>query len=311
MRPGPVAVAWSAFVACHTPTQCERTGVCVTITGAGEAIESVPPLVVNESFQPPVADPTAISSTFGPRYKTSASRDDFHLGIDYFGEQGTPLFAIGPGTVYGTYPDGSETYPLGGNVLVIEHPITETEFQAQTVHRVFAVYLHCESFLVGAGEEVAAGQPVATMGHTGDTEFVHLHFETRVETPCSLVYQREHSGTCDTGFDPHVHPYLFVGGANADTVRVESLEQPGFAVRFIETRGDLDLDMIETDFGMLGFDERLGIDVDNLDDFDYGYLRIVPQPFLSTSEERVLDLVFDERPSFLELRDIYGRGLRF
>lgn len=297
---------------CHSPSECERTGVCVTIEGAGEPIEDIPPLVVNARFQAPVADPTAISSTFGPRWKTSASRDDFHLGIDYFADAGTALLAIGPGFVSGAYPDGNETFPNGGNVLVIEHPIVETEFQGQLVTRAFAVYLHCESLLVGEGEAVTGGQPIATMGMTGDTDFVHLHFETRVETPCSLAYQRDHEGACFTGFDPHVHPFLFVGGANADAVRVEELPiDVGFAVRFTETRGDLDLDVIETDFGVLGFNERAGIDVDRLDDFDYGYLRVVPQPFLSTSEERVLDLLFAERPSFLELRDIYGRGIRF
>jgi hypothetical protein len=311
MRAG-LAVAACVCMACSTPTQCERTGICVTIEGAGERVDGIPPLVVNASFSPPVANPNEISSSFGPRWKESASRDDFHLGIDYFGDEGTQLFAIGAGTVYGIYPDGSEQYPLGGNVVVIEHPIPPTEFHGEPVTRVFALYLHTNEFLVAVGDTVISGQPVATMGKTGDTDFVHLHFETRVETPCSLVYQREHPDTCFTGYDPHVHPYLFVGGANADTELVQTLDGvDGFGVRYIETRGDLDLDVIETDFGALGFDERQGIDVDDLDNFDYGYLRIVPQPFLSTSTERVFDLIFDQQPSYLELRDIYGRGVRF
>jgi hypothetical protein len=308
MRAGLLAVA---VAGCSSPTQCESTGVCVTIEGAGTPVEAIPPLIINGNFQPPVADPSAISSSFGPRYKTSESRDDFHLGIDYFGEVGEALFAIGPGTVYGTFPDGSANFPNGGNVVVVEHAIPKTEFHDQPVTRVFAVYLHCDTFLVAAGDTVGPAQPVATMGKTGDTDFVHLHFETRIETPCSLAYQREHPGSCETGFDPHVHPFLVVGGANGDVVRAEPLASDGFAVRFIETRSDLDLDVIETDFGTIGFDERAGIDVDHLDDFDYGYLRIVPQPFLSTSEERVFDLVFDDRPSYLELRDIHGRGVRF
>jgi hypothetical protein len=222
------------------------------------------------------------------------------------------LLAIGEGTVYGAFPAGSDTFPNGGNVVVTEHAIPETEFHDQPVSRVFAVYLHCDTVLVATGDNVTAGQPIATMGMTGDTDFVHLHFETRIETPCSLVYQRDHDGACATGFDPHVHPFLVVGGANADAVRVEPLAaDSGFAVRFTESRTDLDLDVIETDFGTLGFDERTGIDIDRIDDFDYGYLRLVPQPFLSTSEERVFDLFFADRPSYLELRDIHGRGVRF
>jgi len=315
MRAGAAVVVMAVMAimlpACSTPTQCERTGICVTIDGDGTTIEAIPPLIVNAKFRPPVGEPTAISSSFGPRWKQSASRDDFHLGIDYFGEPGTPLLAIGPGIVSRVYPDGSATFPNGGNVVVVEHAIPETEFHGTLATRVYAVYLHCESFLVATGDAVVPGQAIATMGKTGDTDFVHLHFETRVETPCSLAFQREHPGECDTGFDPHVHPYLFVGGANANAVRVEPLADSAFGVRFIETRGDLDLDVIETDFGVLGWNERAGIDVDHLDDFDYGYLRLVPQPFLSTSEERVFDLLFDSRPSYLELRDIYGSGVRF
>jgi hypothetical protein len=309
MRAGLVAVA---IAGCGSPTQCESTGVCATIEGSGVPIEAIPPLIINASFQPPVADPTAISSSFGPRYKTSAMRDDFHLGIDYFADAGTPLLAIAPGTVYGAFPDGGTTFPNGGNAVVIEHAVPDTEFHGQPVTRVFAVYLHCDSLFVATGDTVSAGQPIATMGMTGDTDFVHLHFETRIETPCSLVYQREHPGTCGTGFDPHVHPFLIVGGSNADAIRVEQLAtDSGFAVRFTETRADLDLDVIETDFGTLGFDERAGIDVDDIDNFDYGYLRLVPQPFLSTSDERVFDLHFTDRPAYLELRDIHGRGVRF
>ena len=315
MRQGVPAIGAAAFAiataGCSTPTECERTGVCVVIEGDPATVEGIPPLTVNAGFRPPVPDPTAISSSFGPRWKSSAGRDDFHLGIDYFGELGTPLLAIGAGTVAGVYPDGSTTFPNGGNVLVIEHAIPACEFHGTSVGRVFAIYLHCDGVLVGVGDEVTPGQQVATMGKTGDTDFVHLHFETRVETQCSLAYQRAHPGSCDTGFDPHVHPFLFVGGANADVVRVEPIESDGFAVRFTETRGDLDLDVIETDFGTLGFGERAGIDIEQLDNFDYGYLRLVPQPFLSTSEERVFDLHFDAQPSYLELRDIYGRGVRF
>jgi hypothetical protein len=309
MRAGLIAVA--VIAGCASPTECERTGVCVTIAGDGTSVTTTPPLFVDVLFDPPVPDPTAISSSFGPRWKQSAGRDDFHLGIDYFGELGTPLFAVGDGVVKGVYPAGSSTFPLGGNVVVIEHAIPETTFQGQRVDRVYAVYLHCNEVLVGEGESVTAGDEVATMGKTGDTDFVHLHFETRVQTTCSLVFQRENH-TCETGFDPHVHPFVFVGEANDDLVDVMELESDaGFAVRFFESRRDLDLDVIETDFGTIGFTEREGIDVEWIDDFDYGYMRLVPQPFLSTSAERVFDLHFADRPSYLELRDIHGNGVRF
>ena len=285
-------------------TECERTGVCVTVEVGGLPVEGPVPLVVGKRFQPPVTNATAISSSFGPRWKTSASRDDFHLGIDYFGEPGTPLLAIGDGVVAGIYPEGNTTFPNGGNVVVIEHVMPETTFHGVPIDRVFAIYLHVQSFAVAAGEPVVAGQTVAAMGMTGDTEFVHLHFETRVGTQCSQL-------ACGGAFDPHVHPFLFVSAPDDDVIEVQPLGGDGFGVRFIEHRGDLDFDVIESDLGALGFDERRGIDVKHLDDFDYGWIRLVPQPFSSTSTDRVFDLHFDERPSWLELRDIHGRGIRF
>ncbi len=286
-------------------TECERTGVCVTVEAGGTQISAPSPLVVGKRFQPPVANTAAISSSFGPRWKTSASRDDFHLGIDYFGEPGTPLLAIGDGVVAGVYPDGNATFPNGGNVVVIEHPIPETTFHGRPVHRVFAVYLHAQSFAVAPGDVVTAGQTVATMGMTGDAELTHLHFETRVETQCSQL------SPCGAGFDPHVHPFLFVDSPDDDAIQVEPLPGDGFGVRFIEHRGDLDLDVIASDLGTLGFDERRGVDMQHLDSFDYGWLRLVAVPFSSTSTDRVFELHFADRPSWLELRDIYGRGLRF
>jgi hypothetical protein len=297
-------------------TICERTGRCVEIARGGVPIEGEPALAPAATFGAPVAAAAAISSTFGPRWKASANRDDFHLGIDFYGALGAPLLAIGDGTVFGVYPNGSAAYPNGGNVVVIEHAIPPRTFHGREVERVFAVYLHADTIGVAADQVVTRGQEVATMGETGDTEFVHLHFETRVQTTCSLAYQQTHA-ECALGFDPHVHPYLFAGGANTDQISIEELpaaEAGGLSVRYSASRGDLDLDVIETDLGAIGFGARTGIDatsIATLDDFDYGFLRIVPLEFLSTSETLSLELHFARRPAFLELRDIHGRGLRF
>ncbi len=297
-------------------TICERTGQCVAIADGFDVVSAAPPLAPAELFRPPVDDALAISSTFGPRWKESAGRDDFHLGIDYFGALGTPLYAIGDGIVTGVYEPGSATYPDGGRVLVVEHAIPPRPFHDQTVDRFYAVYLHTDSILVAVGDPVVAGQQVATMGMTGDTEFVHLHFETRVQTTCSLPYQTEHpDSACALGFDPHVHPYLFVGGANTDSIRVDELASDGgFAVRYVATRGDLDLDVIATDLGTIDFDTRDGIDattIAHLDDFDFGFVRLVPINFTSTSESLEYELRFKQHPAYLELRDIYGTGVRF
>jgi Peptidase family M23 len=283
--------------------------------GTGVAVARPPMLEPARMFAPPVAQASAISSTFGPRWKLSAQRTDFHPGIDYYGAIGDPLFAIGDG-VATIYRDGSTTFPDGGNVIVIEHAIPPRLFHDQLVARMFAVYLHADSIAVADGEVVTTGQVVGTMGKTGDTDFVHLHFETRVGTPCSLIYQTAHPDSgCTTGFDPHVHPYLFVGGADANAIAVDELDETeALVVRYTATRGDLDLDVIETDLGTIGFDTRTGIDAtsfETLDRFDFSFVEIVPEIFGSTSEALRYELRFPLLPGYLELRDIDGNGIRF
>lgn len=296
--------------------------VCVDgaacLDGAARVVRGAPAFLPLAVFDPPVPRPEAISSTFGPRWKTSASRYDFHPGIDWFDVEGTPVTAIGDGVVDAVHPDGSTSFPNGGNVLVIRHELPELRtFHGQVIDHVFAVYLHLASFAVAAGDAVRRGQVVAAMGQTGDTTFVHLHFEIRVQTICSLPYQIANPGsTCVTGFDPHVHPFLFVGGRDDDAVTLEEMPPSSgdaWAVRYVASRGDLDLDVIETDLGALGFGERRGMDATalaRLDDFRYPWLTLVPLPFTSTDEALVMELHFPVRPAFLEVRDLDGSGLR-
>jgi hypothetical protein len=319
VRDATIAIALGVTAASCTSegtTICERTGRCVSIGDGATPIAEAAPLEPAQQFAPPVYTADAISSTFGPRWKLSAQRDDFHLGIDYFGALGTPLLAIGDGVVSDVYQN-SPVFPDGGNVIVVEHAIPSRSFHNKEIAKLFAVYLHADTIAVTAGAPVTRGQTIGTMGMTGDTDFVHLHFETRVGTVCSLIFQSAHPGTCATGFDPHVHPYLFVGGANSDAITVEEIDadrDDGYAVRYVATRGDLDLDVIETDLGTIGFDARWGIDATSfatLDDFDYPFVRLIPLEFTSTSDTIAFELYFRKRPAFLELRDIYGRGLRF
>jgi hypothetical protein len=287
----------------------------VVVDPGGNVVADPPPFEPVPGFRPPVAEPAAISSTFGPRWKWSQSRYEFHLGIDYYAARGAPLFAIGPGRVYGTFPEGSATYPNGGNVVVIEHAIPTRSFHGQRVAKIYALYLHTDTMLVSTGDAVVAGQKVATMGMTGDTDFVHLHFETRVATPCSLSYQLAHPGSsCVTGFDPHVHPFLFVGGANMDQIAVEQVPGDELVVLYSATRGDLDLDVVETDLGTIGFGARDGLDASSsarLDDFDYGFMRLVPRDFRSDTDRLEIELHFPRAPAYLEVRDVYGKGLHY
>jgi murein DD-endopeptidase MepM/ murein hydrolase activator NlpD len=283
---------------------------------AAVAVRRAPDLPVRQVYRSPVTSPEQISSTFGPRWQYSRSRDDFHRGIDFFGERGEPVFAIGDGVVVRRYAEGSKQFPNGGNTLIIRHLLAEpVQWQGKTIDKFYALYLHLEGFRVAKGERVSAGQNVGEMGSSGTTSFVHLHFEVRVQTYCSLKYQLAHpeSSCAGFGFDPHVHPFPFIGGANADEVTLA--ERPGepYVLYYTATRGDLDLNRIETDQGRIDFNRRTGIDARStgtLDDFDYGWLRLSPEPFRSRSTKIRYRLEFPRRPKFVELTDIHGYAVR-
>lgn len=98
-----------------------------------------------------------LTSGFGPRGR------GFHEGVDIGAPLGTPVHAAAPGRVL--YSNRLHGY---GNVVIIAH------------RGGFAtVYAHNQHNLVRAGELVARGQIIATVGHTGQASGPNLHFEVR------------------------------------------------------------------------------------------------------------------------------------
>ncbi|GLB58035.1 M23 family metallopeptidase [Cytobacillus sp. NCCP-133] len=95
-----------------------------------------------------------ITDTFG-------TRRGHHKGIDIAAESGSPVYAVDSGVVSKSY--FSETY---GHVVFIKHR-NQTE----------TVYAHMNERLAANDEKVAQGQKIGTMGSTGDSSGVHLHFE--------------------------------------------------------------------------------------------------------------------------------------
>jgi len=271
---------------------------------------------LSDAFSPPVGEPLEISSTFGPRWKESEGRYDFHRGIDFPGSSGDPIHAIGDGVVEAVHPEGSAEFPNGGNTLIIAHDLRNPfDWKGHRIERIFSLYLHLRDFLVAEGASVTQGEVVATMGDTGTATFVHLHFEIRLQTICSLEYQTANTAAscAQYGFDPHVHPFLFIGGANTDAVAIDHTPGSPFLFFCDATRGDLDLNELRTDLGTINFDRRTGINATStaaLDDFDYGWVRIVPEPFTSASASIRYQFHFPQKPRYVELTDIYGRGVR-
>jgi murein DD-endopeptidase MepM/ murein hydrolase activator NlpD len=98
-----------------------------------------------------------VISTFGRRSRS------WHAGIDIKAEVGGEVRAAAPGTVL--YSGWIRAY---GQVVKIQHD-----------NGFITLYAHNERNLVEVGEDVEAGQAIATIGRSGHTTGPHLHFEVR------------------------------------------------------------------------------------------------------------------------------------
>ncbi|MDO9578702.1 MAG: peptidoglycan DD-metalloendopeptidase family protein [Candidatus Cloacimonadales bacterium] len=88
-----------------------------------------------------------------------------HKGVDFGCDMGEPIYATLAGKV--VFAGTQHGY---GNIVILEHD-----------NLIMTVYAHNESNLVRLGETVIKGQPIATVGQTGNASAPHLHFEYRVK----------------------------------------------------------------------------------------------------------------------------------
>jgi murein DD-endopeptidase MepM/ murein hydrolase activator NlpD len=107
-----------------------------------------------------------ISSNFGRRRHPILGTMRQHAGIDYAASSGTPVRAIGDGTVVFAGVRGGY-----GNLLEIRHP-----------NGMVSRYGHLKGFAKGVrrGSRVAIAETVAYVGSTGLSTAPHLHFEILV-----------------------------------------------------------------------------------------------------------------------------------
>ncbi|MGF0175298.1 LysM peptidoglycan-binding domain-containing M23 family metallopeptidase [Streptomyces sp. Marseille-Q5077] len=104
-------------------------------------------------------------ATLGTAYKVAGSMwsSGYHTGVDFSAPTGTPLKAVGAGTVVSAGWGGAY-----GNQVVI-----------QLADGHYAQYAHLSSLSVSSGQSVTAGQQVGLSGATGNVTGPHLHFEIR------------------------------------------------------------------------------------------------------------------------------------
>ncbi|WP_114570118.1 murein hydrolase activator EnvC family protein [Exiguobacterium flavidum] len=105
-----------------------------------------------------------VSSPFGPRNNPLSGKSEIHTGIDLVNAEGTPVVAAAAGVVLRA---GSATGY--GNVVMVTHLIDGAIWTT--------VYGHLSGVSVKAGQTVAPGQMVGTLGSTGWSTGPHLHFE--------------------------------------------------------------------------------------------------------------------------------------
>lgn len=104
----------------------------------------------------------AVTSGFGWRTHPIYKTQEFHPGMDFSAEQGTPIYATGDGVV-----ERADNLAQGyGNHVVINHG-----FGYQTL------YGHMSRIAAKVGQKITRGQLIGYVGSTGLSTAPHIHYE--------------------------------------------------------------------------------------------------------------------------------------
>jgi murein DD-endopeptidase MepM/ murein hydrolase activator NlpD len=121
-----------------------------------------------QRWQGPLRSPLdvlEVTSPFG-KYRTySDGEKSYHTGVDLEGRRGTPVHASAAGRVLVAWEQ-----PIHGNAVIVHHG-----------QGVLTAYSHLDRIDVVAGQEVAAGDVVGTLGRTGQATGPHLHWTLIVD----------------------------------------------------------------------------------------------------------------------------------
>ncbi|HEY9811695.1 MAG TPA: M23 family metallopeptidase [Halomicronema sp.] len=121
----------------------------------------------------PLPEKASVILGYGLGFIPLRNTQAFHAGIDLEAKEGTPVLAVGEGTIAFAGMQGSY-----GNLVVINHA-----FGKQTR------YAHLASISVRVGEKINRGQLLGTVGKTGNPDIneAHLHFEVRSSSAAGWV----------------------------------------------------------------------------------------------------------------------------
>lgn len=144
-------------------SQIMRTEFALLDDRLGRLLPELETTLAREVSRPvgtPIAGGIDISSRYGLRANPFGQGHEFHNGIDFVVDRGTPVLATGPGRVEAAGYDGPN-----GNRVAIDHGFGYR-----------SVYAHLSSVSVKAGDEVDRGQTVGLSGNTGRSSGPHLHY---------------------------------------------------------------------------------------------------------------------------------------
>lgn len=128
-----------------------------TVQGYKEYISSTP------SMKP--IDSAAVTASYGYRKNPFTNRGrEFHKGVDFAGDTGTPVKATADGVVI--FSGWQSGY---GKVVILAHN-----------HGITTLYGHNSALLVKKGDKIKKEQIISKVGSTGRSTGSHLHYEIRV-----------------------------------------------------------------------------------------------------------------------------------
>ena len=132
-------------------------------------------------FRRPIAltDNSFIDQTY--RYgSTMGGNFQQHQGVEFNNPDGTPVMAIGAGTV--VYAGPAEA---GALTVSIRHDTPVTAHGKR--YRIFSTYYHNSALTVKVGRKVAKGTVIARVGNTGRATNDHLHLEISASPSDSIA----------------------------------------------------------------------------------------------------------------------------
>ena len=155
-----VGQAEDALASARATARREAARAAATAAAAARYNSVVPsaPPVITDGRACPVGTPNGFIDSWG--FPRSGGRT--HEGVDIFADRGTPVYAVGDGTVE------ADSNTLGGLVIRLFEDNGDRYY-----------YAHLDTVRITQGQRVRAGDVIGTVGNTGNaiTTPPHLHWQ--------------------------------------------------------------------------------------------------------------------------------------